>query len=1120
MITNSIKAIDKERQKIMSKMYVSNVKNRLREMDTPSDIDCKRWIWELMQNAKDSISGSDRKEVDVKLEIKENEVVFQHDGCPFNGKTYLALLYKYSEGKSQNFESTGRFGTGFLTTHCLSKTVSIDGPIINKEDENEEKIIRFNVTMYREGKIDQELINSLERMEKEKKFFHDEYTKWTKYTYFLKTDINKKASKLGLENFKLNIIKTMLFNNKFKNAELKTESEMITIKDESEEKEILDKVQIKKYSVYNEDKKLYTLRFIYIKIEKPSKELTSRFNSERILHLEACVEINENNEIIYKEDSPCLFCSLPLVGSEKHVLPITLNTNDFEPSTERQEILLNGEGTIFEDGKFIATEVGINKYILDESQMLFKKIVLFCSENNIKKLYRLLRGLKELPKVEKYFDNEWYYKNYIIPMRYIISEENIVTKVNGKKDSIQNTYFPIYRKKEDFLSTEEREQLKDSKEKDEQYKNYLKDYHKICKLLFKEIPEFEESIHWSKYLWKEGFDKNRITIYDLIEQYQKQKLDVDKRNEFIKFIWDYYKDFLKTSKILINQKGEYTIYTNDFAEAKDISDDMVGCIEELGIKWKETHLHNRINSIELPCKHDISYAEKLIREAIKLNPAKSFILSKYINRGDKERIVFHYVIKKIFICKIDNIIFVNGFNNEIWTESDNYIIKKIVEEVVNWKNIKTLPFYVSNDDLNKILNFLYCKNSSCFKNNRLLPSNNGDFKLIDELKMPEKINANIKKFAKKLKIYIDDIILNEKISIKDLSISKYTLDDLILNLTKELENVKLNENIISDVLKFVPLKNHPFYLENKDIKNIYTTYFGMEIKFEIIIDTKIESFWGVIKRRTMDYIQLEISKVKIFSKDDIGIDIDDYIEVLNKYNKYFDFEKYPLLPNVNLELQYKKSLLDYSDIPRDIIDVLSKFDNDFKKEIMHFDLKIEIQKKNISDFSKIMNRIISDIISKRNEKTYNIFKIRDTPYYDSVLTKICKTVIKYIPDDDEISKFQKKIYEVYNLFEDLEEQITITSYEIFYKSVNRIIIFFINQKLEKIGNIEEASKYVGDYIDFINDNKELLEPNKYAILPNLDGDFKFLRELKKNDGIYSELLELFPIFQFMMKDLM
>ena len=678
MITNSIKAIDKERQKNMSKMYVSNVKNRLREMDTPSDVDCKRWIWELMQNAKDSISGSDRKEVDIKLEIKENEVVFQHNGCPFNGKTYLALLYKYSEGKSQNVESTGRFGTGFLTTHCLSKTVNIDGPIINQEDGKEEKIIRFNVTMYREGKIDQELINALERMENEKKFFHDEYTKWTKYTYSLKTDINKKASKLGLENFKLNIVKTMLFNNKFKNAELKTESEMITIKDESEEEEILDKVQIKKYSVYNGDKKLYTLRFIYIKIEHPSEKLTSRFNSERVLHLEACVEINENNEIIYKEDSPCLFCSLPLVGSEKHVLPITLNTNDFEPSTERQEILLNGEETILEDGKYIVTEVGINKYILDESKKLFQKIVLFCSENNIKKLYRLLRGLKELPKVEKYFDNEWYYKNYILPMRDIISEKNIVTKVNGKKGKIRDTYFPIYRKKEDFLSSEEREQLKDSKEKDEQYKNYLKDYHKFCKLLFKEIPEFEESIHWSEYLWKKGLEEKRITINKLIEEYQKQNLDLDKKNEFIKFIWDYYKDLLKEYKILINQLGEFTLYTNDFTEAKDVSDDMVDCLEELGKKWREIHLHNRINSIELPCKHDISYAEKQIRETIKLNPAKSFILAKYINKGDEERILFHSIIKKIFNGKIGNIKFVDGFNIEIWTESDNFIIKKII----------------------------------------------------------------------------------------------------------------------------------------------------------------------------------------------------------------------------------------------------------------------------------------------------------------------------------------------------------------------------------------------------------------------------------------------------------
>ena len=92
--SNSLDCVDYSRNSILYKMYVSNVGNRLREMDTPSDIDCQRWPWELMQNAKDSISGSERNLIDIILEVKDNYVIFQHDGIPFNGDTYLALLYK------------------------------------------------------------------------------------------------------------------------------------------------------------------------------------------------------------------------------------------------------------------------------------------------------------------------------------------------------------------------------------------------------------------------------------------------------------------------------------------------------------------------------------------------------------------------------------------------------------------------------------------------------------------------------------------------------------------------------------------------------------------------------------------------------------------------------------------------------------------------------------------------------------------------------------------------------------------------------------------------------------------------------------------------------------------
>jgi hypothetical protein len=101
--------------------------------------------------------------------------------------------------------------------------------------------------------------------------------------------------------------------------------------------------------------------------------------------------------------------------------------------------------------------------------------------------------------------------------------------------------------------------------------------------------------------------------------------------------------------------------------------------------------------------------------------------------------------------------------------------------------------------------------------------------------------------------------------------------------------------------------------------------------------------------------------------------MNEYVEMINKYNQYFDFEKYELLPNMKNRLKYKKDLLDYSDIPRDIIKALSEYDSDFTEEIMHFELKMELQKKNIIDFSKKMNNIISALEEKK--KTKNTEKI-------------------------------------------------------------------------------------------------------------------------------------------------
>ena len=112
-------------------------------------------------------------------------------------------------------------------------------------------------------------------------------------------------------------------------------------------------------------------------------------------------------------------------------MPIILNTNDFEPSTERQEILLDGPEIKKDEriSKEIPTDVGINRYILKRSYVLFKNIVKYCSENKYNNLHLLARGLKYVPKVNKYFDKNWYEDIYMLDMRNIIYESLLSIKL-------------------------------------------------------------------------------------------------------------------------------------------------------------------------------------------------------------------------------------------------------------------------------------------------------------------------------------------------------------------------------------------------------------------------------------------------------------------------------------------------------------------------------------------------------------------------------------------------------------------------------------------------------------------------------------------------------------------
>lgn len=83
-----------------------------------------RWIWELIQNAKDVADETECINIEIEFNEKEKYLAFKHDGKNFTTDNIVHLISQVSS-EERNLDSdsgvTGKFGTGFLTTHLLSE---------------------------------------------------------------------------------------------------------------------------------------------------------------------------------------------------------------------------------------------------------------------------------------------------------------------------------------------------------------------------------------------------------------------------------------------------------------------------------------------------------------------------------------------------------------------------------------------------------------------------------------------------------------------------------------------------------------------------------------------------------------------------------------------------------------------------------------------------------------------------------------------------------------------------------------------------------------------------------------------------------------------------------------
>ena len=119
-----------------------------------------RWIWELIQNAKDVADETGGINIEIEFNEKEKYLAFKHDGKYFTTDNIVHLISQVSS-KERNPDSdsgvVGKFGTGFLTTHLLSEKVKVKA-YLKDEDEPLKKI---DILLDRSGETKEEVINAV-----------------------------------------------------------------------------------------------------------------------------------------------------------------------------------------------------------------------------------------------------------------------------------------------------------------------------------------------------------------------------------------------------------------------------------------------------------------------------------------------------------------------------------------------------------------------------------------------------------------------------------------------------------------------------------------------------------------------------------------------------------------------------------------------------------------------------------------------------------------------------------------------------------------------------------------------------------------------------------------------
>ena len=314
---------DEIRTRVLTENTAQSVLNHLNALESNLTHMSTRWIWELLQNARDTSTNADTRLV-ASVKHEPGELVFQHNGARFNMDQIAHLIY-HGSTKAEDEGTIGQYGSGFLTTHLLSPEINVSGQLDDGRS--------FAFRLKREVGSVEELSESMEQAWNDfnnslsNTSTSDEFT--TQFRYPLIEDTAVKTVKDGLKTLRQCAPFVILFNQEFSSIDIKAFGETVSYKS-GEKSELLQeslwKISVTESENGNENKRMYLL--------SESEKASVAVPIEPMVNNQRCLPVGK---------VPRIFLGFPLVGTENFSFPAVINSLGFTPTEDRDGVYL-GQG--------------------------------------------------------------------------------------------------------------------------------------------------------------------------------------------------------------------------------------------------------------------------------------------------------------------------------------------------------------------------------------------------------------------------------------------------------------------------------------------------------------------------------------------------------------------------------------------------------------------------------------------------------------------------------------------------------------------------------------------------------------------------------------------------------